>query len=423
MADYTEQILTALGRSAYHPLKPKALARKLGVPTPAYREFRRALKELLRLGRIELGKNQTIRPAAPHGTVSGTYRHTSTGVGYVRPNLNEGKPGIDVRIPEGEGLDAATGDQVLVRLLRQPGRRELNPTGRVIRVLERASHQFVGTYFEREGQGYVRVDGTVFSHSIAVGDPGARGAKPDDKVVFEMLRFPTPEDRGEGVLTEVLGPRGQPGVDTLAVIRAYNLPDTFPEDALEEARQAAEAFREGDPNGREDFTNDVVITIDPVDARDFDDAVALTRDETTGHWELTVHIADVSHFAVPGGPLDREARRRATSVYLPQLVIPMFPEIISNNLASLQQDRLRYVKTVVIGFTPDGKKTTTRFANGVIRNRRRFSYEEVLAVLNAHPLTGEATPGAGCRSAPWTPTCWPCCCACGSWRCCCVVGG
>ncbi len=400
MADYTEQILTALGRSAYHPLKPKALARKLGVPTPAYREFRRALKELLRLGRIELGKNHTIRPAAPHGTVSGTYRHTSTGVGYVRPNLNEGKPGIDVRIPEGEGLDAATGDLVLVRLLRQPGRRDLNPTGRVVRVLERATHQFVGTYFERDDQGYVRVDGTVFSHSILVGDPGAKGAKPDDKVVFEMLRFPSPEDRGEGVLTEVLGPRGQPGVDTLAIIRAFNLPDVFPEDALEEARQAAEAFREGDPNGREDFTGDVVVTIDPVDARDFDDAVALTRDEESGHWELTVHIADVSHFAPPGGPLDREARRRATSVYLPQRVVPMFPEIISNGLASLQQDRLRYVKTVVIGFTPDGKKTTTRFANGVIRNRRRFSYEEVLAVLVAHPLTGEATPEQTAAAPP-----------------------
>jgi ribonuclease R len=392
MADYTEQILTALGRSTYHPLKAKALARKLGIATPAYLDFRRTLKELLRLGRIELGKNHTIRPAAPHGTVTGTYRHTSTGVGYVRPNLNEGKPGIDVRIPEGQGLDAATGDLVLVRLLRQPERRHHNPTGRVVRVLERATHQFVGTYFERDSQGYVRVDGTVFSHSILVGDPGAKGARPDDKVVFEMLRFPSPEDRGEGVLTEVLGPRGQPGVDTLAIIRAFNLPDVFPDDALEEARLAADAFREDDLNGREDFTNDVVITIDPVDARDFDDAVALTRDEATGHWELTVHIADVGHFAPAAGPLDREARRRATSVYLPQRVIPMFPEVISNGLASLQQDRKRYVKSVVMGFTPDGKKTTTRFANGVIRNRRRFSYEEVLAVLVAHPLSGEATP-------------------------------
>src|SRR5262249_58610240 len=102
-------------------------------------------------------------------------------------------------------------------------------------------------------------------------DPGAKGAKAGDKVVVEMVRFPTPEDRGEGVITEVLGPHGEPGVDTLSVIRAFGLPDTFPDDALEEAREAALLFRESDLHGRENFTNDLVITIDPIDARDFDD--------------------------------------------------------------------------------------------------------------------------------------------------------
>ncbi len=265
------------------------------------------------------------------------------------------------------------------------------PPARSCRVLERATRQFVGTYFEREGQGLVRVDGTVFSHSIYVGDPGAKGAKPDDKVVFEMLRFPTPEDRGEGVLTEILGPRGQPGVDTLSIIRAFGLPDVFSEDALQEAREAAAAFDETDLDGREDFTNDVIVTIDPADARDFDDAVSLVRDEDSGHWQLTVHIADVGHFAPPGGPLDREARRRATSVYLPQRVIPMFPEIISNSLASLQQGRLRYVKSVVIDFTAEGQKTGVRFANGAIRVRRRFTYEQVFDLLD---------PASGGRQLP-----------------------
>ncbi len=142
-----------------------------------------------------------------------------------------------------------------------------------------------------------------------------------------MVRFPSPEDHGEGVIVEVLGPRGEPGVDTLSVIRAYNLPDEFPEDAKTEAREAAAAFREDDLDGREDFTGDLVVTIDPADARDFDDAVSVTRDDKTGHWQLAVHIADVGHFAPPGGALDREARKRGTSVYLPQRVLPMFPEI------------------------------------------------------------------------------------------------
>src|SRR5262249_61228002 len=107
----------------------------------------------------------------------------------------------------------------------RPGRA---PAGEIVQVLQRAPRQFVGSYFERDGQGYVRVDGTVFSHSIFVGDPGAKGARPEDKVVFEMLRFPSIEDRGEGVITEILGPRGQPGVDTLSIIRAFGIPDTFP---------------------------------------------------------------------------------------------------------------------------------------------------------------------------------------------------
>ncbi len=383
---FDQQILAALGSKSYSPLKPKALARQLGISTADYREFKQSLKKLLGAGRIELGRNDTVRLAPAAGSVVGTYRSTSVGTGYVRPHPVEGKVGPEIRISEQNTLDAATGDTVLVRILQKPGRQESRATGRIVRVLERATREFVGTYHEREGTGYVRIDGTVFSHSIIVGDAGAKGAKPDDKVVIEMVRFPSTEDRrGEGVITEVLGPRGQPGVDTLSIIRAFNLPTDFPEDAKEEARLAAETFSEEDLSGREDFSTTLVVTVDPATARDFDDAIALSRDPGSGHWELQVHIADVGHFAPPGGPLDREARRRATSVYLPQRVLPMFPELLSNHLASLQQDRLRYVKSVIISYTPEGQITGVRFANGAIRVRRRFAYEEVLAVLEGKP--------------------------------------
>jgi ribonuclease R len=393
MAELSDQILALLRRKSYSPLKPKALARKLGVGNGQYPEFKRALRSLLRDGRIQIGKNHTIRPTPPHGTVTGTFRRTSTGAGFVRPHPVEGRTGPDVRIGEDDGLDAATGDVVLVKILRKPNRPDLLPLGQVVRVLERSTRQFVGTYFERDGEGLVRVDGNVFAHSVAVGDPGAKGAKVGDKVVFEMVRFPTIEDRGEGVITEVLGPHGKPGVDTLSIIRAYNLPDGFPPDALEEARAAAEAFREDDLDGRSDFTSDLVVTIDPVDARDFDDAVGLTRDPKTGHWQLAVHIADVGHFALPGGALDREARNRATSVYLPQRVLPMFPELISNHLASLQPGKVRYVKSVFISFTPQGQKTEVRFANGAIRSKRRLTYEQVLRLLqHGNPSPGGVEP-------------------------------
>jgi ribonuclease R len=381
MPDLTEQILAAVGRKSYTPLKPKALAHKLGVPQKHYAEFRNVLRELVRQGRVQFGKNHVVRPAGQHGTLVGVYRRTSTGLGFVRSHVVEGKAGADVAVRADDALDAATGDEVLVQVLSK-GRGELGPRGTILQILTRATRQFVGTYFEREGEGLVRVDGTVFSHSIYVGDPGAKGARPDDKVVLEMLRFPSQEDyRGEGVIVEVLGPRGRPGVDTLSIVREYGLPDKFPDDVLEEARAAADAFREDDLAGRTDFTGDLVITIDPADARDFDDAVSLVIDPRSKHWQLAVHIADVAHFCPPGGALDREARRRGTSVYLPRLVLPMFPEIISNSLASLQQDRVRYVKSALIDFTPTGQRTKVAFHEGAIRARKRFTYEQVSAIL------------------------------------------
>jgi ribonuclease R len=379
-----DRILAALGHKNYEPIKPKALARKIGVPSKQYGDFRRALRELIQQGSAEMGKGHTVRPAKPHGTATGIFRRASSGFGFVRPHAVDGRVGPEILIREGDTLDAVTGDEVLVRITRKPVRPDLGPRGIVLRVLERATRQFVGTYHEREGMGLVRVDGTVFSHSIYVGDPGAKGARPEDKVVFEMLRFPTPEDRGEGVITEILGPRGKPGVDTLSVIRTFNLPDQFPPDVLDEAREAAAAFRETDLAGRDDFTADTVITIDPADARDFDDAVSLVQDSRSKHWLLGVHIADVAHFAPPGSALDREARKRGTSVYLPQRVLPMFPEIISNSLASLQQGKTRYTKSVLIDFTPAGQKTKARFVNSAIRVRRRFTYEQVSAILEQY---------------------------------------
>jgi ribonuclease R len=381
MPDFTEQILGAVGRKAYTPLKPKALARQLGVPQKHYGQFRNALRDLVRQGRLVFGKNHAVRPAGQHGTVVGVYRRTSSGLGFVRPHVVDGKGSADIAVREDAALDAATGDEVLVKVTAK-GRGDLGPRGEILQVLTRGTRQFVGTYFERDGDGLVRVDGTVFSHSIFVGDPGAKGVRPDDKVVIEMLRFPSQEDfRGEGVIVEVLGPRGKPGVDTLSVIRQFELPDRFPEDVLEEARAAADAFDEHDLSGRTDFTADTVITIDPADARDFDDAVSLRIDSRSKHWQLAVHIADVAHFCPPGGELDREARKRGTSVYLPQRVLPMFPEVISNSLASLQQGRVRYVKSALIDFTPAGQRTKVSFHNGAIRSRKRFNYDQVSRVL------------------------------------------
>jgi ribonuclease R len=382
MTDFTTAILTTLSHKHYTPLKSKALARKLHVSDDDYPTFRKALKSLISEGRIEIGKNNVIRPADAAGTVVGTFRRIKSGAGYVRPHAVDGVVGTDVFVRDDRTSDASTGDEVVVKLLRKAGR-VTEPTGEVVRIQERATRTFVGTYFERDGEAHVRVDGTLFAHSVLVGDSGAKGAKQGDKVVLDMIRFPTPDDRGEGVITEVLGPLSKPGVDTISIIKSFGLPEAFPPAALDEARSAAAAFREDDLHGRTDFTDQLVIAVDPVDARDFDDAVSVEVDPATKHWVLTVHIADVAHFAPVGGPLDAEARNRATSVYLPQKVIPMFPEVISNGVASLQEGKVRYVKTVQIEYTPGLQIADVRFYNGAIRNRKRFTYEEVQKVFDS----------------------------------------
>ncbi len=222
----------------------------------------------------------------------------------------------------------------------------------------------------------MQVDGTLFAQPISVGDPGVKNARTDDKVVFEMVRFPSPYHDGEGVITEVLGPSGKPGVDTLSIMREFELPEEFPEDALEEARRQADKFDESIPAERLDLTADTVITIDPEDARDFDDAISLKRLKDGG-WLLGVHIADVTHFVRPDTALDREARHRATSVYLPDRVIPMLPETISNSLASLQPHKVRYTKSALLEFTEEGIRTSTELHSSAIKSSKRLTYEQV----------------------------------------------
>jgi ribonuclease R len=411
-----DRLLEHVQRPNYRPVKPKVIAKKLELSEEQVPEFRRALRKLIRQGRLAYGDKHLVKPgssatatkqvaAVPEESstppvddtprqekpkpsqksapklgadrIIGTFRRKEKGFGFVRPRgaLPGGLPQQDLYVAGDMAGDASTGDVVLVRIVDR-GRGGLGPRGAIVEVLERDTHKFVGTYFERAGSSYVQIDGTMFSQPIFVGDPGAKNAQPDDKVVIEMVRFPSHMRTGEGVIVEVLGKRGETGVDTLSIIHEYGLPGIFPEDVLENAREEAERFVEEVPEGRLDLTAKTIITIDPIDARDFDDAISLER-IASGGWRLGVHIADVSHFVKPKTPLDREAYERATSIYLPDNVIPMLPEIISNGLASLQPDRIRYTKTCFIEFSAEGLPLHTEVHNSAIKSCRRFAYEEV----------------------------------------------
>ena len=379
--DLEQSLLAVIRRPGFKPAKPRQIARELNLTEEDARDLKRAIKALVKRGLIAYGANHLVGPpvvTAVGYQVTGVFRRAAAGFGFVRPAGSA--PGADrtqdVFITAKDSRDAATGDTVLVRLKKHRESRRPNPEGEIVEIIERDTHQFVGTYFEVAGTAFVQVDGTAFSQPILLGDPGAKNASPDDKVVIEMVRFPSATHDGEGVITEVLGPRGTPGVDTLSIIREFNLPEHFAEDALAEARHMAETFDENVGEGRTDLTGQTVITIDPVDARDFDDAISLEK-TAKGHWRLGVHIADVSHFVRPRTALDREAFSRATSVYLPDRVIPMLPELISNGLASLQPDRVRYTKTVFIEFTNEGIPVDTEAMSAAIKSVRRFTYEEV----------------------------------------------
>ncbi|HND52891.1 MAG TPA: ribonuclease R [Pirellulaceae bacterium] len=309
--------------------------------------------------------------------VSGVFRRAAGGYGFVRPQgATLGDRSGDIYVPLESAQDAASGDLVTVRISKRRRHGQQKLSGEIVEILKRDTHQFVGVYSERGGEAFVQVDGRMFTQPIPVGDPGAKGARDGDKVVIEMVRFPSHYSDGEGVIIEVLGARGKAGVDTLAIMREFELPEQFPEEVLEAARRQAEQFDETKLDGRVDLTHETIITIDPLDARDFDDAVSLEKLEN-GHWLLGVHIADVAHFVPAKSTLDREARERGTSVYLPDRVIPMLPEVISNNLASLQPHKVRYARTVTIEFTDEGVRVATDVKRSAIKSRRRFTYEEV----------------------------------------------
>ena len=308
--------------------------------------------------------------------VRGKYRQAAAGFGFVRPG-----PGAqldfteDIFVPSDSTGTAMDGDQVLVRM--QSSRRGSGQEGVVIEIVERARRQFSGSYDVLEGRSIVHLDGVTVGSPVNVGDVRGLPVEPGDKVIVELVKFPDGIHVGEAVIMEVLGSSKNPAVDTLAVMHQFGLLEQFPDEVIEQARSIADAFQEGEiPDDRRDLTKVPTLTIDPADARDFDDAVSLSRNEK-GHWELMVHIADVSYFVPVGTPLDVEAKRRATSVYLPDRVIPMLPELISNHMASLQPDRVRYTKSALMEMTDDGTLVHWEVFNSAILNQQRLNYEQV----------------------------------------------
>ena len=266
---------------------------------------------------------------------------------------------------------------------RIKGRRE----GRVIRILERAHDTIVGTLQRSRNFYYVVPDDPRFQHDIYVhpkrDQQQETSANVGDKVVVRLEAWESRHVNPEGEIIEVLGPASTPGIDMLSIIRKYHLPAEFPKDVLDQADQISERIDARQLEGREDLRKDFIVTIDPDDARDFDDAIQVEK--TNSGWRLGVHIADVAAYVEPGRALDREARRRGNSVYLPDRVIPMLPERLSNGVCSLNPGVDRLTHSVFIHFDKNGAVKSARFARSVIRSAHRLTYKQAYAILTSPP--------------------------------------
>jgi ribonuclease R len=252
--------------------------------------------------------------------------------------------------------------------------------GEIVRVVRRGAETLVGTVQRSRHTLFLVPDNPRIGRDILIGPEDALGAGPGDKVVLRLLPWEDEHLNPEGVVERVLGESGDPRVEVDAVAFSFGLPPAFPEDVEREAAAFPVRPDGRDPGHREDFRGLLCVTIDPADAKDFDDAVSWIP-RADGGGSLGVHIADVSHYVREGTALDREALARGTSVYLVNRVIPMLPERLSNDLCSLRpgEDRLTY--SVVMELEPTGTVARYRIVPGVIRSARRFAYEEVQDVL------------------------------------------
>ena len=368
---------------ADNPLPVSAIARALRLEHADRDLLHQTLSSMEKQGKlIRVRGDQFIVPQGAD-LFTGKLQIHAGGSAHV---LAEEEGGKDLFISADHLGTALHGDRVVARLIQQPRdhgrpRRDRRAEGRILKVMERADTPIVGTLQKTKSFYHVVADDPRFPRNLYV--PSAEKAKPGDKVVAQLERWENSHVNPEGRIVEVLGPAGAPGVDMLSIIHKHRLPRDFPAPVSIEAEKFGREITEADREGREDLRTHPVITIDPDDARDFDDAIEVQP--TDYGWDVAIHIADVSHYVKPGTPLDKEARKRGNSVYLADRVIPMLPENLSNGLCSLRPNEDRLAFSVFAQINRDGTIRHVRFGRSVIRSAARLTYREALALLEAPP--------------------------------------
>jgi ribonuclease R len=384
--DMKDQIIRLLAQKDYVPANVPELLRLLRFAPNRQQELQAVLRGLEQSGAVARIKGNRYVSPREADLIPGRIRMNRAGKGFLQPDDSDLK---EIAIAESATGTALHEDRVLVRRdVRKNFRSgdDAQETGTVVRILERKRTQMVGTLQRSKQFLYVVPDDPRIPHDIYVSEPRdvGRPAHIGDKVVVELREWESRHTNPEGEIVEVLGAPDEEGVDMLSVLRQYDLPLHFPKNVLAEANAIGKIVDPRDEAGRVDCRAHNVITIDPDDAKDFDDAICLEK-ISPDQWRLWVHIADVSHYVKPGTALDAEAQKRGNSTYLVDRVIPMLPEALSNELCSLKPNVDRLTKCVEFLISNDGRVLNTKFYSAVIHSQRRFAYGEVLEILQRAP--------------------------------------
>ncbi len=308
--------------------------------------------------------------------VEGTVEMKSTGKAYV---IRDDEEGDDIFIAANNTFKALHGDRVRVAMF--PKRNNAKPEGEIVEVLERRHTDFVGILNISRGYVYVRPDVDWMPVDIFIPRGGLHRAKDGDKVIAHLVDWPDGSGNPFGEITRVLGKPGENDVEMESILAAHEYPIEFPKEVEKEASKIPAKISKDEIKKRRDFRKIFTITIDPADAKDFDDAISLQQ-LPNGHWEVGVHIADVSHYVRPGSAIDQEALDRGTSVYLVDRTIPMLPEKLCNNVCSLRPDEEKLTFSAVFEMDDDAKIYDRWIGKTVIKSCRRYTYEEVQAMID-----------------------------------------
>ena len=369
-------LVSLMNEEAYVPMKLKELAILLNVPKEQREELKQVLNLLLAEGKISVSKKGKFGKAEAFALV-GVFSGNARGFGFVAIEGQE----EDVFIPADRTGGALHGDRVQI-VIDSEGRGG-RPEGTVVRILEHANETLVGTYEKGKGYGFVIPDNQRRSKDIFMPQGCSQGAVSGHKVMVKIRDFGEKKGKKpEGVITEILGHIHDPGVDILSIVRAYNLPEDFPGAVKNQLKQVPDEVKKESWAGRKDLRDLPTVTIDGEEAKDLDDAISIER--AGEGYRLGVHIADVSHYVQEHTPLDEEAFKRGTSVYLVDRVIPMLPHKLSNGICSLNEGEDRLALSCLMEIDSQGNVTGHEIAETVIRSDRRMTYTAVNAIVTDH---------------------------------------